>query len=454
MEKIELWRMDVAAEIVMCVVLALMLVTCFTQKKSLSTTKPLTILVFVDLLLMLCQLAGWGMTIVGYDRPDVAQGLYPWKKLVYTADYSLYYFLSVAYYNYVTAHIRDKYRQSGTTAAETKNWQIKCLILWGIIITGVFAVGINNSRLYSIDAAGNENYLLGVQAAADLLATVGIIFSMITLVRHRKILGNVSFALLMAYIITPGIFVLPDLVEGTCFNYLISAFFVLILYIHVDVREKELLEEKEAQLIRQEKELVERNTQIMLSQMQPHFLYNTLTTISSLCYIEGAAKAKQVVDRFSDYFRANLDSMGKDKYIHFEKELEHIKNYLWLESVRFEDSLHVVYDIQVSDFHLPSLSIQPLVENAVKHGIRKKKGGGTVTLRTRETETEYLVIVEDDGAGFEAGTISNDGRSHVGIENIKTRLDLLCGGECEIRSTIGEGTTATVHIPKEVKSCR
>ena len=446
--------MNIAAELVVCMILLLLLVTCLVQRKRLATTKPLTILISVDLALILCQLASWGMMVADFGRgAEAALGLYPWKKLIYTADFSLYYFLSVAYYSYITAHIRDMSRQSGTAAAEASDRWIKRLLLWGAAITCVFAACINSSYFYWLDAAGEENYRLWAYMIICLLGTAGTVVSVAALVKNRKVLGKVNFALLLFYIITPGMFVLHDLVHYTCFSYLITAFYIIILYIHVDLREKELLAEKETQLTRQEKELIEMNTQIMLSQMQPHFLYNTLTTISSLCYIEGAEKAKEVVDRFSDYFRANLDSLGKEKYISFEKELHHIENYLWLESVRFEDSLRVEYDIQVSDFSLPSLSIQPLVENAVKHGIRGKKGGGTVTITTRETETEYLVIVADDGAGYETGTLPDDGRSHVGIENIRNRLKLLCGGSCEIESAVGKGTTATVHIPKGVKPC-
>ena len=453
MERIDLGRMNIAAELVMSTILLLLLVTCLLQKKRLTTAKPLTVLISVDLALMLCQLAGWEMAVVCHEKgAALSAALFPWKKLVYTADYSLYYFLSAAYYNYITSHIQDMSRQRGTTAAEPGGRWTKRLVLWGVVITCVFAVCINSRYFYWLDDAGEENFRLWAQTIIDLLAMAGPVVSAVALIKNRKLLGKVNFILLLLYIITPGLFVLHDLVRYTCFNYLITAFFVIILYIHVDMKEKELLAEKEKHLARQEQSLTEMNTQIMLSQMQPHFLYNTLTTISSLCYIEGAVKAKEVVDRFSDYFRANLDSLGKEKYIRFDKELEHIENYLWLERVRFEDSLRVEYDIQTSDFSLPSLSVQPLVENAVKHGIRGKKGGGTVTVRTRETGTEYLVIVSDDGAGYEVGTVPADGRSHVGIENIRNRLEILCGGSCEIQSAPGMGTTVTVHIPKEVKT--
>ena len=454
MEKIDLYRMNIAAELVVCMILLLLLVTCLIQKKRLATTMPLTLLVFTDLMLILSQLAGWGISIIAYGKGagDVLS-LFPWRKLIYTLDYSLYYLVSVAYYNYVTAHIRDLSRQNEADAAQTSGHGLKFLLIWGAVITCIFAACINSRYFYWLDAEGEENYRLWAHTIAFLMASMGTLVSVVTLIKNRRVLGRINFILLIFYIITPELFVLHDLVHYTCFNYLITAFYVVILYIHVDLRGKELLAEKETQIVRQEKELTELNTQIMLSQMQPHFLYNTLTTISSLCYIDGAEKAKEVVDKFSDYFRANLDSLGKEKYISFTKELEHIENYLWIEGVRFGDALHVDYDIQASDFRLPSLSVQPLVENAVKHGIRGKKGGGTVRIGTRETETEYLVIVADDGAGYDGGSLPDDGRSHTGLESIRKRLAQLCGGSCDIQSEVGKGTTATVHIPKGVKLC-
>ena len=450
MERFSQYQMNIASELVMFTVLLLLFVTCMLQRKRVPTAMSLSILILLDMLLLLCQLSEWFMMAAGCRQgAQTALRLFPWKKAAYTADYSLYYFLSVAYYNYVTAHIRDKSRERDGLPAKKRGWQIRALLGWGAVVTAVFAVGVSDSRFFYLDAAGNEAFRIGIYCAVWMLGTPGTLFSVVTLFRHRKELGTVNFTLLITYIITPGLLFIPDLIMSGCFSYLIVGFYVIILYIHVDLRGRELLTEREAQLARQEKELADRNAQIMLSQIRPHFLYNTLTTVSSLCYIEGAEQAKQVVDRFSDYLRANLDSLGGESYIRFEVELKHIENYLWLESVRFGDALRVEYDIEASDFRLPSLSIQPLVENAVKHGIRRKKGGGTVTLRTRETETEYLVIVEDDGAGFVVGSVPDDGRSHVGIDNIRSRLKLLCGGSCELRSTVGQGTIATVHIPKE-----
>ena len=130
------------------------------------------------------------------------------------------------------------------------------------------------------------------------------------------------------------------------------------------------------------------------------------------------------------------------------KELEHLKKYLYIEKLRFGKKLNIEYDIQATDFELPQLTIQPLAENAVKHGLSKKKGGGTLTIATRETDNAFEVIVSDDGTGFDINEKKDDGRSHIGMENIKNRLNEMCNADVIIESEIGKGTVAKIIIPK------
>ena len=160
-------------------------------------------------------------------------------------------------------------------------------------------------------------------------------------------------------------------------------------------------------------------------------------------------KAKNAIADFADYLRGNLDSLKTENLILFKTELQHIEKYLRLEKLRFQEELNIVYDIQTQDFMLPTLSVQPLVENAVKHGVGQKTGGGTVTIKTTETEDEYIIHVIDDGVGFVVDEIKMDNSERVGIENIRKRLDMMLHAKLEIRSNIGEGTTACIRIPKE-----
>jgi len=196
-----------------------------------------------------------------------------------------------------------------------------------------------------------------------------------------------------------------------------------------------------------ERKLAESRISIMLSQIQPHFLYNALAVISRLCD-KDPAEAKKATINFSNYLRANMNLLERTEPIPFENELNHTIGFLNLEKAMYGEALNVIYDIQTKNFKLPALTMQPIAENAIKHGIGKKEGGGTVTISTKETESGYFIIVSDDGVGFEQEKTVDDGQRHIGINNVRLRLSAQCGGSLEIESKPDAGTTATIIIPK------
>ncbi len=199
-----------------------------------------------------------------------------------------------------------------------------------------------------------------------------------------------------------------------------------------------------------EKEISEINMTLMLSQIQPHFLYNALNTIKYLTK-KDPKKAEGAIVKFSSYLRANMDSLTQKEPISFDKEFEHVKNYIDIEQLRFGDRLNIEYDIGVREFRIPPLTIQPIVENAIKYGVNQRPDGGTVKIITKEDEFNYYVVVEDNGVGFDVNEEKNDGRSHVGIQNIKRRLKSLLDSSVNIESVIGKGTVVTITIPKNEK---
>ncbi|MBQ0098898.1 MAG: histidine kinase [Oscillospiraceae bacterium] len=206
---------------------------------------------------------------------------------------------------------------------------------------------------------------------------------------------------------------------------------------------KEMLEVEKMQA-----ELLESRISIMVSQIQPHFLYNALTSIAMLCE-KNPKTAKKATIEFADYLRGNMNSLKENNPIPFARELEHLKTYLDLEKMRFGDDLNIEYDIRTTDFSVPALSVQPLVENAVKHGVGMKEDGGTVRITTLEDESTYQIIVEDDGVGFDTTKAQNDTkRQHIGMENCKSRIKTMCNGEVVIESTVGVGTVSKIIIPK------
>lgn len=199
----------------------------------------------------------------------------------------------------------------------------------------------------------------------------------------------------------------------------------------------------------QEKELTQSRVNMMVSQIQPHFLYNTLTSIANICEKDPKAARHAIVD-FSDYLRVNLDSLKHSQPVPFEKELEHCKTYLAFEKMRFEEDLNIEYNIQARDFTVPILSIQPLLENAVKHGICNRRGGGTVRLTTYKVQGLNYIEVEDDGVGFDvASKPHNDAREHIGLENVEYRISEMCHGIMHVSSVPGKGTKITIIIPEK-----
>lgn len=125
--------------------------------------------------------------------------------------------------------------------------------------------------------------------------------------------------------------------------------------------------------------MAEQRIKLMMSQIQPHFLYNSLSSISELCETD-PKKAQQMTDDFSEYLRYNLTALNTEKLVSFEKQLEQTEIYLNIEKTRFEDRVNAVYEIEATDFEVPTLTVQPLVENAVRHGICRRPEGGTVTI--------------------------------------------------------------------------
>ena len=187
---------------------------------------------------------------------------------------------------------------------------------------------------------------------------------------------------------------------------------------------------------------------LMLSQIKPHFLYNALGAIEELCDSDPRA-AKQATVKFAQYLRGNVNTLPEEGVIPFERELQHTRLYLELEQIRFEDALKVEYDIACADFSIPTLTLEPIVENAVRHGVRGNANGrGTVTLAAEDCGDHYEVRVTDDGPGFDPGSLPDD-EEHVGLRNVRERLETVCSGSLTIESAPGCGTTVTIRLPKE-----
>ena len=194
-------------------------------------------------------------------------------------------------------------------------------------------------------------------------------------------------------------------------------------------------------------QLAESRISTMMSQIRPHFIYNTLGSIEQLCKLD-PPKAGELVHNFAKYLRGNFGELDNPKPIPMSREMEHVHHYVSIENVRFPD-MTFTFEMNSEDFRIPALTVQPIVENAIKHGLMKLPKGGTIHVVSYETDTDYCILVEDDGVGFDTNALQDD-RKHVGLRNIRERLKVMVNGTLEIESTVGVGTKVLIKIPKEV----
>lgn len=364
------------------------------------------------------------------------------------AVYALQYLLLFLY----TVYIKDRIRNLGGVLEPWFTVPILglCTIeLILLILTQFFPI------FYYYDT-GNYYHRASFFVISQLLGFVGMMLDVGLLIKNSRYFDKIEFMALISYIVLPiGAVILQLFIYGIAFTNIAITASMLLMYVSFLSEQSQRMMEQERLMVLQERLLLEQKqklgdlqVQLIISQIQPHFLYNCLNAIYYLCEKDYHA-AQSAISEFSDYLRGNLDALREDKPIPFERELTHIKHYLSLEKMRYDDELKIVYDIKAKYFKLPALSIQPLIENAVKHGVGKAIGGGTVTLRTREEADGYRIEVLDDGVGYNIKERKKDGRSHTGVENVSHRLSSMCGAELTITSKKGKGTKASIWIPKD-----
>lgn len=434
---------NISIEILSIVFLGILMVATVFQKHKVPTTRYIFAMSGIVVALLVIQILQWD----GYVK--VLKGndslLAPWLvAVIYTADYALVYWSAFMFFKYLKKHIAYVSHQTGVQLVkESKRIDI-FLVFWGILIQVLMFIFTFAGYVFDITDFGtipNMNWYTPILVVGALCNIINL--GMI--IKYRKIIGRYDSLIMSLYCVVIILTYPISILNYSGFSYIVTPIMIYILYLGVNIRRDRQFLEQESKLSQREADIEKSSMQIMVSQIQPHFLYNTLSVIDYLCG-KDVELARTAINSFSEYLRMNMESIKSTNLVPFEKELEHTKTYLWIEKMRFSDILTIEYDIQYTDFMILPLTMQPICENAVKHGIRGREDGGMVKISTRKDGDHAVITVEDDGIGFDVNTKPEDGRIHVGIENVKKRLELVNGGRLLITSVPGKGTIATIIV--------
>ena len=294
-------------------------------------------------------------------------------------------------------------------------------------------------------------YWVVLQSAANLILLICLVKEFICAGKGTKWVYLGMMLPLIAFALDATMTFLGYWQGGVASKYVFCVLFIVTLVvvlriipgnINAAAKAKELEIEKNAL----NAQLAQSRISTMMSQIRPHFIYNTLGSIEQLCNID-PPKAGKLVHNFAMYLRGNFGELDNPRPIRMSQEMEHVRYYVSIESVRFPD-MTFTFDMNSEDFMLPALSIQPIVENAIKHGLMPLASGGSVHVTSWETPFSYCVRIEDDGVGFDTNILLDE-RKHIGLRNIRERLEAMVGGSLTIESAIGKGTKVQLNIPKE-----
>ena len=348
------------------------------------------------------------------------------------------YWYFALYNKYLTTSIALKHKTS-------KVWNgtfFSLTIAMSLLLVG----NVFGRYLYAVE---NGQYILGkafwLTGTFEITVLIADLVLVISCAKHLK---KRDLTVHLICILFPIVTAMAQLAYGKI-HFLDAAIVIvaIVMLLHRQAQITDVLVDEQKRIDEQKLELMALKEQNMIGQIQPHFIFNALSAIHG---IDGVPeKAQDAIGDFSNYLRENLDTLSGPNLVSFNKELEHIKKYVSLEKLRFGDRVNVVFDIKCSDFFLPAMTVQMLVENAIKHGVTQKEEGGTVAVTSEKKGDSFVVTVADDGVGFD--TEKEITGNHIGINSIRKRLNYFVDGTLEITSEIRVGTTAKIIIPEKRK---
>ena len=360
-----------------------------------------------------------------YDDPAMVNALIA----VSIAEFLLFSVLALLPTFFLLRACGESVKGSPLPRAVAALWGVFCLMLFSVPFTETFGFVTPECQ-----------FVRGPWFPA-LIAPLAVIMclNIAGLIRRRRKLKKKIFIVQLVYLLPTAIMIAVYMFAAV--DIIVAVWMVLSALTMFGF----IISDNMEQYMRQQREIANQRANVMVLQMRPHFIYNTMMTIYCLCK-QDADKARQVTLDFTNYLRRNFTAIGSENVIPFRDELEHTRAYLAVEQAQFEDCLFVRFDTPHTMFRVPPLTLQPIVENAVKHGMKSSGEPLHITVFTRLTDEGSEIAVEDDGVGFAP---AEDGKPHTALKNIRQRLALMCGGRLEISPREGGGTTVKVTIPAE-----
>lgn len=441
---------NAAGELVAVIFLLLILISSLFRKWESPLRKPFYMTTSILILLLLESSISWildGVAIVYGSTP----GLNTARNALIGLDYALYITLDDFFFLYLIASVRERRNVSALYLKRT-NTLFRVQLSISLLTAAAFSTSFWTGWFFSVDAYGGINVTAGY-LPLTIVGSLSEIANIILVLRERKTLGIPKTLTCLCFLLIPVPLIYLDVTYRLATSYLFSALSIFSIYIMVDIQQDRKLQERQVQIARNETEKLEMQVSLMMSQIQPHFLYNSLSSIVYLCRND-PREAEAAVNEFADYLRMNLRSINNKQPIPFETELNHAKTYLKIQERRFPDQMTLEYDIQVQDFYVPALTLQPIVENAVKYGVETRFEPTTIRICTWQTDEAYLINVRDNGPGFDPNDPPQNNSTHIGIASVRSRLANMVGGSMSVDSVPGTGATVTITIPKNKEAAQ
>lgn len=283
---------------------------------------------------------------------------------------------------------------------------------------------------------------------------ISFLFIMVAFIIARKQTDRFMRQLICTATIIPtiGFIMNTTKITGISYNNISASLTALIIYILYEKYRADVMIQRtreinmlQTQLAEKKLALEQSKNAMLVAQIQPHFINNSLMALRARCL--DYPEIYESLTNFSKYLRSHFEAISDTKMITFEKEMENVEAYLDLERENYGDRLQVEYCIEYSNFLIPALTVQPLVENAVRHGIGMYEDGGTVFIKSFKADGAICIEIIDDGSGITGITEQQQKRRGIGIENVRARLQISDIGKLEIIR--GEhGMTARITLSK------